>query len=230
MRVVRTLLPSSIAFGSLQLTNILLSSAPNIITARYLGIAEVTTLTVVQRLASVPLMIVAALAPVFWPSFTIARAQGDHKGLKRRFVQTLVVIAVALVAYSVVLVIAGPATIRWWLGGRVTATGHLFAMLGAWLIFQGVWCWLSTLLNSMGDVRFQTVSSCIQFSILIGCGIPLAAHLGLVGLVLAMTTATVVGAVAPLAYRVRTKVQAASDDLRLAAEIEPASASEVFAE
>jgi O-antigen/teichoic acid export membrane protein len=230
MRVVRTLLPSSIAFASLQLTNVLLSSAPNIITTRYLGIAEVTTLTVVRMLASVPLMIVAAVAPVFWPSFTIARAQGDHKGLKRRFALVLVVTAVGLVAYSVVLVIAGPATIQWWLGGRVTATGRIFATLGAWLIFQGVWYWLSTILNSMGDVTIQTIWGCIQFSVLIGCGIPMATHLGLFGLVLAMAIATAVGAVAPLAYRVRTKVQADSDEFRPSADIEAASATEVFAE
>jgi Na+-driven multidrug efflux pump len=104
------------------------------------------------------------------------------------------------------------------------------AMLGAWLIFQGLWYWLSTLLNSMGDVRIQAVWNCIQFGILIGCGIPLAAHLGLFGLVLAMTIATAVGAVVPLAYRIRTRLRPPSDEFRPAIDREPASVSEVFAQ
>jgi O-antigen/teichoic acid export membrane protein len=230
MRVVRTLVPSSIAFGTLQLTNVLLTSAPTIITARYLGIAQVTTLSVTQRLASVPLMIVAAVVPVFWPSFTIARAQGHHEALKRRFGLALGVTAAFLVVYSVALALAGPVIIRWWLGGRVTASGHILPMLGVWLIFQGVWYWLSTLLNSMGDVRIQTVWNCIQLGVLIGCGIPLAAHLGLFGLVLAMTTATAVGAVAPLACRVRRKMQAASADSCRAVDIQRPSVFAVVAE
>lgn len=203
MNTMRVMLPSSMAFVALQLTNVLLSSTPNIVTARYLGIAEVTTLTVVQRLASIPLMIVASVVPVFWPAFTIARAQGDHNGLSRKFTLAVVVTAIALVTYSVVLVITGPATIRWWLGGRVTATRDILAIFGAWLIFQGLWYWLSTLLNSMGDVRIQAVWNFLQFAVLIGCGIPLASHLGLFGLVVAMTIGTGVAAIAPFALRVQ---------------------------
>ena len=112
----------------------------------------------------------------------------------------------------------------------MTATGRIFAMLGAWLIFQGVWYWLSTLLNSMGDVRIQTIWNCIQLCLLLCCGIPLAAHLGLFGLVLAMTIATAVGAVVPLAYRVRTKLEAASHEGRLCVGTELASVSEALAE
>lgn len=198
---LRAVLPASIEFVALQLSCVLVSSTPNIITARWLGVAEVATLSVGQRLATVPLMCVGAMMPVFWPAFTIARARGEHRWLARKFAVGGIATAIGLATYALGLFLAGPAVIAWWLGGRVIVPREVLGILGIWLIFQGLWYWLSTLLNSVGDIRFQAGWNLVQFVLLVGAGIPLTARLGLPGLVLAMTLGIACAAVVPLAAR-----------------------------
>lgn len=200
-RVLMPLVPSSIAFIGLQLTNVLLSTAPNLITARYLGVSEVAVLSVVQKLASVPLLIVGAIMPVFWPAFTIAWRRCEHVWITRRFTQLIVVVGVGLTIYSLLLVAVGPAVIGWWLSGKIRVGHTLFIAFGAWVTLQGLWYSLSTLLNSRNDVRFQVICNCVQFGILAGCVISLSHRLNLVGLVSIMAIATGIGAVAPSGLR-----------------------------
>jgi len=201
LRALMPLVPSSAAFIGLQLTNVLLSTAPNLITARYLGVSEVAVLSVAQKLASVPLMTVGAVMPVFWPAFTMAWRRGEFVWITRRFTQLTAVVGVGLVIYSLVLVAVGPTVIGWWLSGRIRVGHTLFVAFGAWVTLQGLWCSLSTLLNSRNDVRFQVVCNCVQFGILVGCLVPLSSRLSLVGLVSAMAVATGIGAVAPIGLR-----------------------------
>jgi O-antigen/teichoic acid export membrane protein len=198
---LRTVLPASIEFAALRVTDVLVSSTPNIIVVRLLGVAAVATLSIGQRLASVPLMCVGAMMPVFWPAFTIARARGEHSWLARKFAIAGSATGISLVAYALGLFIAGPAVIAWWLGGRIIVPRNVLGILAVWLIFQGLWYWLSTLLNSVGDIRFQAGWNLVQFAVLAGVGIPLTAALGLPGLVFAMALGVATAAVIPMGIR-----------------------------
>lgn len=207
--LLRELAPTSFAFLGIQFSNVLLGVMPIFFVARLVGLAEVTTFNVAYRLATLPLVAVAAVVPVFWPSFTLAWVHGDRQWLAQRLKLVTLGTVLVLALYATTLWAVSPLVVRLWLADRIAIPRGILAAYGPWIVLQGAGYWLSTFLHSITDLRFQIVcyvSQAMLFAVLV---VPLTSHLGLLGLVVAMGASLGAGAVAPLAWRARSRLATA---------------------
>ncbi len=205
--LLRELAPSSAAFISLQATNVALSAFPNVLIARQLGISGVAVFSIAQRLVSVPLLLVAAAVPAYWPAFTVAWSRGDMGYVKRTLRLTLTLTASMLLAYVLVMCVWGESLALMWTRKAVGPDRSLLCALGAWLVLAGCTQWLSTFLNAIADLRAQLAAGTIQVALLWVGGVALTTRYGAVGLASAMTLALAFSSTIPLGLKVRGRMR-----------------------
>ena len=199
--LLRSIVPTSASFLGIQIACFVITAVPNLIASRLSGLSSVTTLVVGQRIASVPLMVVAAVAPVFWPAFTIAWAKGDLEWMRKQCVRLVGATVTALALYACALVLLGPLALRLWLRGSVSVPRSVLAVFGIWLVFQGVSHWVSTLLHSVTDLRTQVICYAAQGLLLAILGTILCTAYGVLGITISMTVALALANIAPLGWR-----------------------------
>jgi O-antigen/teichoic acid export membrane protein len=203
LSTLRELLPSSCLFMIIVAAAATTSFLPNIVAARYFGLAEVAVLSVATRLVSIPVSLVAAVLPNFWPAFTIAWHRRSLANLRRLLTWACGLTVLALGAYCVLVTLIGPWFVDHWTRGRVHVGATLLFVLGCWALIQGVLNWLSTFLHSITDLRFE-VFSYVSTAILAAIALRLAApHGSMVLLALGLAVSPLVGGAIPMALRVR---------------------------
>lgn len=205
-RLLRDVMPNSMSFLGIKFVEAMLAAIPNLIATRVSGLSAVTILSVGLRLITIPLLLVAAVVPVFWPSFTIAWSRNDLERLRSRYLRLILVTVCVLALYACASVLIGPSVLHLWLHGAVSVPRSVLAMLGLWMVLQGVGHWLSTFLHSTTDLHSQLVSYSVQAALAAGLGIFLCNRHGLLGLSTSMAVALALATIAPLSYRVYTKL------------------------
>ena len=204
--ILRDVLPSSASFMGIQLANLFIGAVPNLIISRLSGLASVTILAIAQRVATLPLIFVAAVVPVLWPAFTIAWAKGDLAWIRRQYIRLVEITVVLLGLYACALPFAGPLAVRLWLRGSLSVPVSVFGVLGVWLVLQGIGHWVSTLLHSITDLHMQVICYAAQAVIAIGLGGLLCRAYGILGITISMTIALALANLAPLSWRVYSKL------------------------
>ena len=204
--LLRDVLPTSASFLAIQLTHLFIGAVPNLIVSRLSGLSSVTILAIGQRVATLPLLFVAAVVPVLWPAFTIAWAKGDLAWIRRQYIRLVGITVVLLGLYACALPLAGPTVVRLWLRGSLNVPVPVLAVLGVWIVLQGIGHWLSTLLHSISDLHVQVVCYAAQALIAIVLGAVLCAAYGILGITISMTIALVLANLAPLGWRVYSKL------------------------
>ena len=199
-------MPSSASFLAIELTHMIIGAAPSLIASRWSGLTTVSVLAVGQRVTMMPLTFVAAIVPVFWPAFTIAWARNDVAWIRRHYRRLVGGTAALLGLYACLIVLLGPPALRLWLHGTLSVPRPVLAVLGIWLVFQGIGHWLSTLLHSIADLSVQVVCYSAQAVLAIGLGAAFCATYGLLGLAISMTAALGFANLAPLSWRVHRKL------------------------
>jgi O-antigen/teichoic acid export membrane protein len=206
--LLRDVLPTSASFLGIQLANVTIGAVPNLITSRLAGLSSVTILSIGQRMVTLPLVFVATIVPVLWPAFTIAWAKGHVAWIRRQFIR-LVGITVALLSlYACAIVLMGPAVLHVWLRGSLVVPRPILAALGIWMVLQGIGYWVSTFLHSITDLHSQMTCYAVQALVSAVLGIVLYARYGLLGIITGMTIALALVNLAPLGWRVYSKIRA----------------------
>jgi O-antigen/teichoic acid export membrane protein len=217
--LLRDVLPNSVSFIGIQVTHVVIGAVPNLITSRFSGLSSVTILAIGQRLATLPLLFVAAVVPVLWPAFTIAWAKGDVSWIRTQYARLVAATVAILTLYACGVLLAGPTVLRVWLRGSVSVPRPILAVLGVWMVLGGVGYWVSTLLHSITDLHIQVVCYAAQAVVAAVLGVLLGSAYGLVGIAIGMTLALVLANLAPLGWRVYSKLnqRARAESLRCAA-------------
>jgi O-antigen/teichoic acid export membrane protein len=101
----RVLLYGGLSFFFLQLTNILFQSSDNIIIAKSLGAADVTTFSIGYRLVSLMILPVQVTIPALLPALNDAFAKKDTAWAKKIIKKNILIIFVISIAMSIVLMV-----------------------------------------------------------------------------------------------------------------------------
>ncbi|WP_373499472.1 lipopolysaccharide biosynthesis protein [Desulfococcus sp.] len=204
--VLKALMPASVMFMGIQCAAAVCSALPNLLVARSAGMAEVAEFSIVYRLFSMPLVLLAGVLPAFWPAFTAAWEKGDLGWLRRWLLGALAITAVMLSGYLLVMIAAGETLIHLWTLGEVRPTRPLLVVLGLWAVIQGAVHWLSTFLHSITDFRFELVSYGASALLLMVLGGVWAEAYGSHGVASAMAVSLLSGSLLPMARRVSRKL------------------------
>ena len=201
-QVLRELLPSSVWFMLIGGACAASGFIPNVLAARYFGLGAVSVLSISMRLVSLPVSVLAAVLPNFWPAFTVAWHRGDITGLRRMLGWACGLTALALGLSCAVITIIGPWFVVAWTRGRIQVGAGLLFVLGCWAISQGILNWFSTFLHSITDLRFEAVTW-IGTALLVGIVLRLVAPAGsMVLFCLVISGTSIFVGTIPLALRV----------------------------
>ena len=199
-RILREMLRPALLGMGIQCGSILIAVAPNFIVVRLLSLMDLTVFSISYQVATLPLIVLGAMLPVFWPAFTATWRTGSRQNLGRRLAQLCGGTAALSVLYAIGLGVLGPWAIRRWTHEMVNSDRWFLFMLGIFTAVQGVLYWLSTFMWSVRELRMQMATQAASAVMVLVLGFLLAGHYGLVGLALAMIVSIALGALGPMGW------------------------------
>jgi O-antigen/teichoic acid export membrane protein len=208
LKMIREIMPSSLGFALSQSMAVVVSTAPTLVIAHVLGPSQVGALTLAQQLCSPPLVVLGALMPIFWPTFTTAGESKHSADFAYTFRRYLLATIIGVLLYCGVLCLAGISYVVQWLNGNVAVDVNLLIGISAWTLTQALMTWHNTLLNSRDVVYGQALLYAIQIALLLPLSVKGAQLMGLPGVALAMTFAALLGGLLPRWYRVNSMLMA----------------------
>ena len=205
--LTKQIFPSSCSFSGIKIAELVLSMLPNLIIVKLLDLSNVTIFSVGSKLANIPLMLLSAVLPVFWPAFTIAWSRGEFAWLRNYLSKILLFSFILLSIYTVFIAIFGEMLIDIWTVSKVKVSTTLLMTLGCLVTIQCIVYWLSTFLHSVSDFRFEFYCHTLAAIILIVFGYIFTLLYGLVGLTIALLFSWIFGCLLPMSYRTFKKLQ-----------------------
>lgn len=171
------------------------------------GLTDVSIYSVAQRLIGAPANLVVSLFPVFWPQIARALELGQRDWVSRALARISLTMLLGTAIAVIVAYALGPWFINVWTKGALVASAPflaLFAMLCGVQVIQG---WFSTILNALGDFRYQLICYMAFTAASVFAGVIGLAALGLNGLVLGLTLAALLFAIFPMAVRAHIRLR-----------------------
>lgn len=205
----RTHRGASAAFAGTQALACVASLFPLILLNHSNGLADVSVYSVAQRLIGAPANLVVALFPVFWPQIARAWELGERGWLGRALKHGLAVLVLGTAAAALVAYALGPWFVDAWTKSALAVSAQflgLFAVLCGAQVIQG---WLSTVLNALGEFRYQFVCYALFSLGSVAFGAIGLAALGIDGLALGLTLAVCLLGIVPMAVRAYTRIHRA---------------------
>jgi O-antigen/teichoic acid export membrane protein len=146
-------------FLLIQLANVTLYYADNIIITRVLGPEAVTRYAVPVRLFSIlPGILWMFLSPL-WPAYGEATARGDDQWVKATLIRAVSATLALCLSWSLLLIGFGDTILRIWTGGRVPFSRPLMLALGLSTTLTTVVTAIALFLNAVNKIRFQVFFS-----------------------------------------------------------------------
>lgn|GEM_PF-2075497 len=201
MPMLKEVLPVSVLFSGIQVCYAAMLALPNLVIARCLTLNDVAAFNVAGRVAGLPLNLVTAVLPVFWPAFTVAWANGELGWLRRHIALLAGGTTTCLALYALALVPFGGLAVRILSGGEVRVPVALLVTLGLYGAIQGAVHWLSTFLHSISDFGFELGCYAASTLALAALGTWLTLAQGNTGMAMAMGLSLVVGSLVPMCWR-----------------------------
>lgn len=172
-------------FFLLMVSATLAYQADALIVAHYLGAAKASEYGVPLRLFMfVPSIVNLALMPL-WPAYADAKESGDVAWVRRTFRRSLLFAVVANGAAGLVLLAAGRAVLRIWVGDAVMPTNLFLGALFVYVVVWGISGAMAMLFNGFHIVKFQIVISLSMVALNLPLSIALLPSMGVAGPVVA---------------------------------------------
>jgi O-antigen/teichoic acid export membrane protein len=206
VKTVRHLLPSSLPFAGIQLTNAAFAALPSFIIAHTMTQADVATFAVGYKFVTVPLLMIGEIGFVFWPLSTVSWNRGETTWLRKQLARLVVGVIVLMTLFSLVSIFFGEEMISLWVSGRVHVSTELLSALTLWLVVQSVVTLLSSFLRSVGDFRFELFVNTMGLAIFLVVALFLVRMYGLTGIATALFISSLFASLFPIAHRVRMKL------------------------
>lgn len=190
-------------FLVLQICAALMFQINTLIIAQMLGAEAVATYAVPERMFAIVGMVLAFVMTPLWPAYGDAVARGDIAWVRRTLRLSLVVGMGGAAAMSLVLVLAGPALLRLWVGNAVVVPFALILGFGGWKVIEAGGTALAMFLNGVNALRIQMVFAVVNVLTSLLLKIWLIDLFGLPGVMYATIIAYGLIALPPLVWVVR---------------------------
>ena len=183
----------------------------NIVIARILGVGAVPAYAIPLRLFMIlPTVLSFALAPL-WPAYTESIARSDIGWVKGAFERSLRLSLLVAVPSSMALVAFAPFLLDVWVGESVDPPFHLLVGLGLWAVINAVTGPLAMLLNGLGVVGFQVITSLAMGAINLTLSIILVSSIGVAGAIYGTVISLVCCIVLPASIYVAKRLYVGAD-------------------
>lgn len=149
-------------FLVLQVCAALMFQINNLIIAQMLGAEAVATYAVPERMFAIVGMVLAFVLTPLWPAYGDAVARGDIAWVRRTLRLSLVVGMSGAAAMSLVLVIAGPTLLHYWVGNAIEVPFALLLGFAAWKVIEAFGNGTAMFLNGINALRIQLVFAVIN--------------------------------------------------------------------
>lgn len=150
---VRDLLTVSGYFALMRIGDAMSAGTGTIVVATVRGPADAAVFGVAFRIYAFGTSIISVAGTKVWLGIAEAISRGDLAWAKRRYYQSLVLVAAASVIGTFVLILAGPTFSRVWVGPDLAPPTELFAALGLMLFASCVIGQLIVMLLAVERVR-----------------------------------------------------------------------------
>jgi len=160
-----------------------------IIIAQILGAAEVGVFNVAQRILTIPLYVIQALAQPLMPAYGEARARGDRPWILHTFRRSLVLSVVVTAVMVIPTAIAAERLALWWVGPSLVPPRSLVVGLSVYVFAVGCVTPVSVLLYGLERVGKQAIIGVVNAVATIALGIWFTHLWGLPGMGAAVAAA-----------------------------------------
>jgi len=106
-----------------------------------------------------------ATAPL-WPAYAEALARRDRQWIREAFLRSLLLVSTTAALGAVVLAVAMPSIIEFWLGRPVALAAPLLVGLACWSVVESCGIAVSMLLNGLNTLRTQAM---LALAFAVGC-------------------------------------------------------------
>ncbi len=157
------LFSSGILFFILQVGTTIGWSADSLIISSTIGVAEVATFAIVQRLyqlATQPLMI---MNTPLWGAYADATQRRDYKFIKKTLTRSIVITFLSSILITISITIFGDHFVTIWTHNQIHISIYLFISYGVWAILESTGNSLAMFLNGTGIIKPQ-IYAVILFS------------------------------------------------------------------
>lgn len=180
-----------VKFFIIQIQQIVLYQATNILISHIDGPEAVTQYNISYKLLNVVVMIYMIILNPLWPAYTDAYTKQDFKWMKNIYMK-MIKVFLALFLLVVVITMISPIIYKVWIGDRVSIPFLLTVSIS---IYTLIHCWDSLqvmLINGMGTVKLQTYIILIGLIVHVPLSIFLGCYIGIYGVIVSMCMINVV--------------------------------------
>jgi O-antigen/teichoic acid export membrane protein len=163
-------------------------SQPMIIT-QVLGPGAVGVFGIIQRLLSLPTMVVLMMTTPLMSAYGEAKARGDWDWIKKTLKRTLIAATLGSIMLVLPLCLAAKTIIYHWAGPEMVPSTELIAFFGIYVVLNCIATPASVMLYGIQRVGAQAIYSLINAVLTVILGIVFTQYFGLIGMVIAMTVA-----------------------------------------
>ncbi len=174
---------TSSLFLVLQISGLVAFQKDNLIVMHYLGAGAVATYAVAFKLFSLPIIIMSLFLNAMWPAYAEANSRGDRQWIFHSFRKSIRYSAILVLPMAVVLLLAGQWIIEKWAGSSVVPSWDLLIGLFFWAVLAIFGGNFAMLLNGLGVIRFQVVTSVIMAIVNIALSVWLVQVIGVSGVI-----------------------------------------------
>lgn len=155
-----------------------------IVVSSVLGAAKAAVFAIAARLFSLVGGTLTIAGQQMWPAISEALARGDVDWVRRRFRHSIMLAAAASAGGSLVLVVAGRAVARIWVGADLVPPLSLFVVFAVWTVYMTVMTQYSYLLFAQERIRTLAALGVLLAAVNLAASILLTRWFGLVGPIL----------------------------------------------
>lgn len=169
-------------FLVLQIGAAIAFTSDNVIASRVLGPVAAARYATAQRLFMLaPFAIALAIVPL-WPAYGEANARGDSPWIRRTLLRSLALSLTAVGVPALILIIFRQPIFTIWVGSALIPSLALAGGLAVWALLYTWGTCVSVMLNALGVIAFQAVTTTLMALASLGLKIYLSQHVGLPGI------------------------------------------------
>lgn len=185
-----------VQFFLVQISALILFTTDNLLISHYIGPAEVTSYSIVQKLFSIGTAVFAVLVAPYWSRTSGAKAQGDYDAIKESIKKMYILLVMGTLAVVIIVFIFQPLS-DFWLGQKLYYPTGLIPLMALYAIVYMWNCIYSQIANGLSLMKVVVPVAIVQGIINIPLSLIFLLYfdLGVVGVLLGTILSTFVAAV-----------------------------------
>lgn len=185
-----------VLFFIVQISALILFTTDNLLISHFIGPAEVTSYSIVQKLFSMGTAVFVVLVAPYWSRTSGARAQGDYKVIKESIKKMYILLGMGTMAVIALVFVFRPIA-DWWLGQKLIYRKGIILLMA---IYSIIYMWnsiYSQIANGLSMMKIIVPVAIAQGIVNIPLSLFFLLHydLGVVGVLLGTVIATLIAAV-----------------------------------